>query len=59
MFGDVPLSDVLILLVGLPLIAAVGGWLLASREPPLIARQPIESGSAPGRLERSDRRFVV
>jgi len=41
-FGDVPLGDVLILLVGLPLIAAVGGWLLAGREPPLIARQPIE-----------------
>jgi putative ABC transport system permease protein len=42
MFGDVPLSDVLILLIGLPLIAAAGGWLLAGREPPLIARQPIE-----------------
>jgi ABC-type microcin C transport system duplicated ATPase subunit YejF len=42
MFGDLPLSDVLILLVGLPLIAAVGGWLLAGREPPMIARQPIE-----------------
>ena len=42
MFGDVPLTDVLILLVGLPLIAAAGGWLLAGREPPLIARQPIE-----------------
>ena len=42
MFGDVPLSDVLILLLGLPLIAAVGGWLLVGREPPLIARQPIE-----------------
>jgi putative ABC transport system permease protein len=42
MFGAVPLSDVLILLVGLPLIAAAGGWLLAGREPPLIARQPIE-----------------
>ena len=42
MFGDVPLTDVLILLVGLPLVAAVGGWLLAGREPPLIARQPIE-----------------
>jgi len=41
MFGDVPLTDVLILLVGLPLIAAAGGWLLAGREPPLIARQPI------------------
>ena len=41
-FGDVPLSDVLILLAGLPLVAAAGGWLLAGREPPLIARQPIE-----------------
>ena len=41
-FGDVPLTDVLILLIGLPLIAAAGGWLLAGREPPLIARQPIE-----------------
>ena len=42
MFGDVPLDDVLILLIGLPLVAAVAGWLLAGREPPLIARQPIE-----------------
>ena len=41
-FGDVPLSGVLLLLIGLPLIAAAGGWLLAGREPPLIARQPIE-----------------
>ena len=42
MFGDVPLSDVLILLVGLPLVAAVGGWLLAGREPEVIARQPLD-----------------
>ena len=42
MFGDVPLSDVLILLVGLPLVAAVGGWLLAGREPEIIARQPLD-----------------
>ncbi|HTA09486.1 MAG TPA: hypothetical protein VK836_13290 [Streptosporangiaceae bacterium] len=42
LFGDVPLTDVVILLVGLPLVAAAGGWLLAGREPPLIARQPIE-----------------
>jgi putative ABC transport system permease protein len=41
-FGGLPLNDVLILLVGLPLAAAAGGWLLAGREPPLIARQPIE-----------------
>jgi putative ABC transport system permease protein len=42
MLGGVPLTDVLILLVGLPLIAAAGGWLLAGREPTLIARQPME-----------------
>jgi putative ABC transport system permease protein len=40
--GGVPLTDIAILLIGLPLIAAAGGWLLAGREPPLIARQPIE-----------------
>ena len=42
MFGDVPLTDVLILLVGLPLVAAAGGWLLAGREPEAIARQPLD-----------------
>jgi putative ABC transport system permease protein len=42
LFGDVPLGDVLILLFGLPLIAAAGGWLFAGREPPALARQPIE-----------------
>jgi putative ABC transport system permease protein len=42
MFGDVPLRDVLILLAGLPLTAAAGGWLFAGREPPAVARQPIE-----------------
>jgi putative ABC transport system permease protein len=41
-FGDVPLSDVLILLAGLPLFAAAGGWLFAGRKPPAVARQPIE-----------------
>jgi putative ABC transport system permease protein len=40
--GGLPLSDVLILLVGLPLIAAVTGWLLAGREPEVIARQPLD-----------------
>jgi hypothetical protein len=29
-------------LVGLPLLAAIGGWLLAGREPPTITRQPLE-----------------
>ena len=42
LFGDLPLTDMLILLPGLPLIAAAGGWLFAGRKPPAIARQPIE-----------------
>jgi putative ABC transport system permease protein len=41
-FGHLPVTDVLILLLGLPLIAAAGGWLFAGREPPAVARQPIE-----------------
>ena len=40
--GGVPPSDILILLVGLPLAAAIGGWLFAGREPPAVTRQPIE-----------------
>jgi putative ABC transport system permease protein len=42
MFGGLPLGDVLILLAGLPLAAAAGGWLLAGREPEAIARQPLD-----------------
>ena len=42
MCGDVPLADVLILLAGLPLLAAAGGWLFAGREPSAVARQPME-----------------
>jgi len=38
----VPPSDILILLIGLPLIAAAGGWLFAGREPSAVARQPME-----------------
>ena len=41
-FNDVPLTDVLILLIGLPVTAAVAGWLLAGREPEAIARQPLD-----------------
>ncbi|MGH3292775.1 MAG: hypothetical protein ACRDP7_13290, partial [Trebonia sp.] len=40
--GGVPLSDIMILLIGLPLVAAIGGWLLAGREPPAVARQPLD-----------------
>jgi putative ABC transport system permease protein len=40
--GNVPTANLLELLVAMPLAAAVVGWLLAGREPPAIARQPIE-----------------
>jgi putative ABC transport system permease protein len=42
LFGDVPVADLLILLTGLPLVAAAAGWLLAGREPEFIARQPLD-----------------
>ena len=46
-FGDaadltpVPLAQLAVIAVGTPLAAAATGWLLAGREPPVIARQPI------------------
>jgi hypothetical protein len=32
----------LLVLIGLPVLAAAGGWLFAGRQPPAIAHQPIE-----------------
>jgi hypothetical protein len=29
-------------LIGLPVLAAAGGWLFAGRQPPAIVHQPIE-----------------
>jgi putative ABC transport system permease protein len=39
--SSVPTENLLIILVGMPLIAAVAGWLLAGREPAGLGRQPI------------------
>jgi putative ABC transport system permease protein len=39
--GHVPYANLAIILAGLPLAATAGGWLLAGREPPAIARQPM------------------
>jgi putative ABC transport system permease protein len=41
-FGGIPAIDFLLILAGLPIVAAVGGWLLAGRNPSDIARQPLE-----------------
>ena len=37
----IPLAHLAAIAIGTPLAAAAGGWLLAGREPPVIARQPI------------------
>ena len=39
---SVPVASLVWILVGMPLIAVVVSWLLAGREPPAIARQPLE-----------------
>ena len=40
--SPVPAADLAAILAGLPLTAAVAGGLLAGRQPPAIARQPLE-----------------
>ncbi len=40
--SSVPTISLLIILVGMPLVAVAAGWLLAGREPPALAHQPIE-----------------
>ena len=39
---SIPVANLLLILVGMPLIAVTGGWLLAGREPGAIARRPLE-----------------
>jgi putative ABC transport system permease protein len=40
--GRVPVAHLAVTVVGLPVTAAAVGWLLASREPSALARQPLE-----------------
>ncbi|HEY3652107.1 MAG TPA: FtsX-like permease family protein [Streptosporangiaceae bacterium] len=40
--SSVPAQQLLFIVVGMPVIAAVVGWLLAGREPAAISRQPLE-----------------
>jgi putative ABC transport system permease protein len=39
---SIPVTNLLVILVGMPLAATVLGWLLAGRDPGGIARQPLE-----------------
>ncbi len=40
--ANAPVENLLVLLVGMPVLAAVVGWLLSGREPQAVAHQPIE-----------------
>ena len=40
--SNVPVQQLVFILVGMPVVAAVVGWLLAGREPSVISRQPLE-----------------
>jgi putative ABC transport system permease protein len=39
---NVPTTNLVLILIGMPLLAAAAGWLLAGREPSAISRQPLE-----------------
>ncbi len=39
---SIPVANLLLILVGMPLVAVIGGWLLAGREPGAIGRRPLE-----------------
>jgi putative ABC transport system permease protein len=37
-----PILDIALVVIGLPVVATIGSWLLAGREPAAVSRQPIE-----------------
>jgi putative ABC transport system permease protein len=39
---SIPVANLLLIGVGMPLTAVIGGWLLAGREPSAIGRRPLE-----------------
>jgi putative ABC transport system permease protein len=39
---SIPVANLLLILVGMPFVAVIGGWLLAGREPSAIGRRPLE-----------------
>jgi putative ABC transport system permease protein len=39
---NIPTTNLLIILIGMPLVAAAVGWLVAGREPTAISRQPMQ-----------------
>jgi hypothetical protein len=41
-FGNVPWSDIGLLVIGMPLIGAAAGWLIGGRQPSAVSRQPLQ-----------------
>ncbi len=41
-FGDVPWSDIGLLVIGMPLVGAAVAWLISGRQPSAVSRQPLE-----------------
>ncbi len=41
-FGNVPWSDLGLLVIGMPLVGAAAGWLFGGRQPSAVSRQPLE-----------------
>jgi putative ABC transport system permease protein len=41
-FTTVPVTNLLIILIGMPLVAAIGGWIVAGRQPRDLGHQPLE-----------------
>jgi putative ABC transport system permease protein len=39
---NIPVNNLLVILVGMPLVAVVVGWLLAGRQPAALGQQPID-----------------
>jgi len=42
MLDRIPVLQLTVIAVGVPLVATVGGWLVSGREPAYLARQPME-----------------
>jgi putative ABC transport system permease protein len=41
-FTTVPVTNLLIILIGMPVVAAIGGWVFAGRQPRDLGHQPLE-----------------
>ena len=41
-FGNMPWSDIGLLVIGMPLIGGAAAWLLGGRQPSAVSRQPLE-----------------